>query len=1196
MQRGNVFIVDEKSVDCGPMSSSFVHLHVHSQYSLLEATIRTKKLCERAQKLEMPAVALTDNGNLFGAAEFYFTAKDFGLKPIIGMDAYIAPKSRLVRGEDREAAQLPNRRIVLLAQNFEGYQELCKLSSIGYQEGFYYKPRLDWEVIKAHSKNLIALTGGSMGEPAYAFTRFGKDAALEKIREMKEIFGDRLYLEVNRTGTPEWNELVPFFKEASQITGVPLVASNNVHYLDQSDQIAQEVLICIGSNKTLHDETRFRLGSDQFYFKSSEEMRKLFKDLPEACDRTLEIADRCDVKFNLKDSSGKTIYHLPYFTSEDGKAPLDLIRAKTFSGLEERFQEAAATGQTVPDEKKPDYLKRVEYELSVIEKMGFTSYFLIVQDFINWAKSQGIPVGPGRGSGAGSLVAYCLRITDLDPVPYALLFERFLNPERISMPDFDIDFCQDRRQEVIQYVTEKYGADSVSQIITYGKLQTRAAIKDVGRVLGMTFAEVDIITKLIPDKLGISIQEAIDEEPRLKEQIEQNPQIANLIELALKIEGLVRNAGIHAAGVVIGDAPLVNYAPLYRGADGERVVQYDMKWAEKIGLIKFDFLGLKTLTHIKNALDLIASNRGRILKAHEIPIHDQGIYEHMAKGDLLGVFQFEGDGITSAVKSIKPKCFEDITAINALYRPGPMDMIPEYTKKMHGEEVVEYMFPELEPILKETYGIIVYQEQVMAIASRVANYSLGEADMLRRAMGKKIASEMAQQKERFLKGAAESGFDKTKAGQLFELMEKFANYGFNKSHAAAYCVVSAQTAWLKRYYPVEFYAALLSTEMSNTDNIVRYVKDAKAHGIKVEPPHINHSEYKFTVKDDTIFFSLGAIKGVGEGAVDAIVEARRQAGGKFETLDQFFETVDIKRMNKKVVECLIKAGAFDGFGYHQAQLMEGYERFFKRAEDARRTKEMGQGSLFALLDAEEATIERVVLSETKPWPRALKLQNEREVLGFYLSDHPLAGLEKLFRVWVTREIAGLHEEPADKRVVIAGLVAQYREIISKKGSRMAFASLEDLSGSIELIVFPEAFAKGEMALKSDQPVLVGGNLKKEAGSIKIMVDRVAPFEEVLQKSKSMTIKVAPDLQSNMLTKLPELHELLSRFPGKTGVHLEIDLDVDLDAEATASAATGKSRRTVVMEIKDPEGISPSSAFFEDLHGLFGRTDFVEIRG
>lgn len=1138
----------------------------------------------------MPAVALTDSGNLFGAAEFYFTAKDYNVKPLIGLDAYIAPKGRMVKGEDRDAAQMPNRRIVLLAQNHKGYQNLCKLSSIGYQEGFYYKPRLDWDVIKEYSEHLIALTGGSMGEPAYAFTRFGADAALQKIRDMKDVFGDRLYLELNRTGTPEWNEVVPFLVEASKITGVPLVAANNVHYLDQADQIGQEVLICIGSNKTLHDETRYRLGSDQFYFKTPGEMQTLFKDLPEACSRTLEVAERCDVKFKIKDDAGKAIYHLPYFTSDDGQAPSDLILKMTEEGLKERFLEAEKIGTPVPEEKKPEYYKRMEYELGVIDKMGFTSYFLIVQDFINWAKKSGIPVGPGRGSGAGSLVAYCLRITDLDPVPYSLLFERFLNPERVSMPDFDIDFCQDRRQEVIQYVTKRYGDENVSQIITYGKLQTRAAIKDVGRVLGMAFAEVDVITKLIPEKLGITIDEAIADEPRLREQMDQNPQIANLIDLAKKIEGLVRNAGIHAAGVVIGDAPLVTYAPMYRGAADERVVQYDMKWAEKIGLIKFDFLGLKTLTHIKNALDLIRENRSKTITSREIPIHDPGIYELMSKGDLLGVFQFEGDGITGAVKSIKPKCFEDITAINALYRPGPMDMIPDYTRKMHGEEEVEYLFPELEPILKETYGIIVYQEQVMAIASRIASYTLGEADLLRRAMGKKIAAEMMQQKERFMDGAAKNGFDAKKADELFELMAKFANYGFNKSHAAAYCVVSAQTAWLKRYYPVEFYAALLSTEMSNTDNIVRYVKNAQMRGIEVRPPHVNHSEYKFTVKGDTIFFSLGAIKGVGEGAVDAIVQARNTAGGKFNSLEQFFETVDIKKINKKVVECLIKAGAFEGFGYHQAQLMDGYERFFKRAEGARRDREIGQGSLFSMLETNEAgeNSEKVVLESRRQWPRALKLQNEKEVLGFYLSDHPLTGLDKLFRIWVTREIAGLGQEPPDKRVVIAGLVTSFREIISKKGARMAFASLEDLTGQIELIIFPEAYVKGELALKGDQPLLVGGQLKKENDSLKILVDRVAPLEEVLGKSKAVTFKI----DSTMTDKLPELQNLMSRFPGPTGVELQMEIEVDLDEKQGSNSI----KKIISMEVEEPKGIQVTNAFFEDLHGLFGQTDFVEIRG
>ena len=753
---------------------------MHTQYSLLEATCRASALVKKAAEDGMPALAITDNGNMFGAIEFYFACKDANVKPIIGMDVYIAPKSRLTKGEDREAAQMPNKRLVLLAMNYEGYQNLCRLSTIGYQEGFYYKPRIDFDVLKQYSEHLICMTGNSRGEVASALERGGEAAALEKIKELQTIFPDRLYLEVNRTGGQEWEKINEFMKKASKETGVPLVATNNVHYLVQEDQMAQEVLICIGANKTLQDESRFRLGSDQFYFKTQAQMKALFKDMPEAVENTLKIAERCDVKFKLKDEAGKAIYHLPTFPTPTGEDPRTYIRERAFTGLEERYREAAARGEAVSEERKPDYVKRMEYELGVIEKMGFTSYFLIVQDFINWAKENNIPVGPGRGSGAGSLAAFALRITDLDPMPYNLLFERFLNPERISMPDFDIDFCQDRRQEVIQYVTHKYGRENVSQIITYGKLQARAAIKDVGRVLGMTYAEVDVISKLMPDKLGITLQEAIDVEPRIKEQMDMSPQISTLMDLARNVEGLARNAGIHAAGVVIASQPLVQLAPLYKGADGEQVVQYDMKWAEKIGLIKFDFLGLKTLTHIQNALDLIKQNRDKTITPGEIPITDKGIYELMSRGDTAGVFQFEGDGITDAIKKIRPKTFEDITAINALYRPGPMDMIPEYTAGMHGEKEVKYLFPELEEILKETYGVIVYQEQVMQIAQRIANYSLGEADMLRRAMGKKIAAEMEKQKARFMKGAAEGGFNEKKAGDLFELMKEFANYGFNK--------------------------------------------------------------------------------------------------------------------------------------------------------------------------------------------------------------------------------------------------------------------------------------------------------------------------------------------------------------------------------------------------------------------------------
>jgi DNA polymerase-3 subunit alpha len=1160
---------------------SFVHLHVHSQYSLLEATVRIKKLVERAKADGQAAIALTDNGNLYGAAEFYFSCFEAGVKPIIGLDAYLAPQSRLARGEDRDANSGPLRRLVLLAMNLDGYQELCQLATIGFREGFYYKPRIDFEVLQRHSANLICLTGDHRGEVHQALQKGGKPAGRESLTRLKDLFGDRLYVELNRQGLNGQAEAEKELIELAGELAIPLVAANNVHYLDREDQLAQETLICIGSNRTLHDEGRFRLGSDEFYLKSSAEMAELFSDQPDALANTLVIADRCNVKFKLKDEKGRVIYHLPRFPTEAGESLPEFIRRKTLEGLEIRFTEAAAKGEAVPEEKKPDYFKRLDYELDVIEKMGFTSYFLIVQDFINWAKEQGIPVGPGRGSGAGSLVAFSLRITDLDPVPYRLLFERFLNPERISMPDFDIDFCQDRRQEVIEYVTKKYGFDNVSQIITYGKLQARAAIRDVGRVLGMTYAEVDQVSKLMPDKLGITLAEAIETEPRIRELMELNPQVATLMELAQKIEGLVRHAGIHAAGVIIGDSELIRYAPLSKGADGETVLQYDMKWAEKMGLIKFDFLGLKTLTHIQNALNLVEANRGLKIAPQSIPIQDAVIYQLMSRGDTAGVFQFEGDGITDAVKKIKPKCFEDITAINALYRPGPMDQIPEYTARMHGESKVEYLFPELEEILEETYGIIVYQEQVMAIASRIGGYSLGESDLLRRAMGKKIPAEMAQQKERFLQGAREKGFDSGKSEQLFEWMAEFANYGFNKSHAAAYCVVSAQTAWIKAKYPVEFYAALLSTEMGNTDNVVKYIKDARSRGIDVRPPHINRSEWKFTVTGDVIEYGLGAIKGVGESAVEALVDARKAtAQGRFDDLDHFFNSIDVRRVNKKVIECLIKANAFDGLGAHQAQLMEQFERYLERAESVRHEREVGQGSLFALLesgDVDERSAEKVRLEATEPWPRAVKLASEKEVLGFYLSDHPLTAFERVFRAWTTCEVRGLNEQPNLKRVVLAGLVSEYREIINKKGARMAFCQLEDLTGQIELIVFSDAFKQHENDLKSDQPILVGGQLKREGDSAKIIVDRVAALDSALGKTKRLVMRIEPGMKAH----LQGLAALLKRHPGGTLVDLEIEApEVD---------------QVVTLTVEDPVGVAASRELFESLHGLFGRTDFVGLK-
>ena len=752
---------------------SFVHLHTHSEYSLLEAACRIKAIAKKAADYQMPAAALTDNGNMFGAIEFYFACQDKGVKPIIGLDAYMAPHSRLEKKQDPNQKfseiSLGPKRLVLLAQNISGYQNLCKLSSIGYQEGFYWKPRIDNEILKEHNSDLICLTGGFRGELVDTFLKEGPEAALKRIAELKELFNDRLYLEMCKT-RPEWTAINKFILEASKILKVSVVATNDVHYISVDDQIAQEVLVCIGTNKTLSDESRFQLGSSEFYYKSPEKMQSLFKDNPEAIANTLEIANRCDIKFKLKDEKGKAIYLLPSFPTTEGRTVFEEIKFRSDIGLENRFEEMLVHEQDLSPDKKQIYYDRLNFELDVIDRMGFNGYFLIVQDFINWAKNNDIPVGPGRGSGAGSLVAYSLRITDLDPLPYFLLFERFLNPERVSMPDFDIDFCQDRRHEVIQYVTKKYGAASVSQIITFGKLQTRAAIKDVGRVLGMTFGEVDAVSKLIPDKLEVTLTDSLEMEPRIREMMELNPIVETLIGLALRVEGMVRHAGIHAAGVIIADGNLTAHAPMYRGADDENVVQYDMKHAEKIGLIKFDFLGLKTLTHINQALKIVAKNRGIKILEKDININDPKIYELLSRGDTAGIFQFEGEGITDTTRRIKPSNFADITAINALYRPGPMANIPEFTKRKHGESPVEYLLPETKQILEETYGIMVYQEQVMGIASTISGYSLGEADMLRRAMGKKIKEEMDQHRVRFIKGATDRGHDQKKSEEVFAVL------------------------------------------------------------------------------------------------------------------------------------------------------------------------------------------------------------------------------------------------------------------------------------------------------------------------------------------------------------------------------------------------------------------------------------------
>jgi DNA polymerase III subunit alpha len=1121
---------------------SFVHLHNHSHYSLLESSTEISQFIEKASSYQMPALALTDNTNMFGTAEFYFSCQKKNINPILGLEVLTSFSS------DKNLNLKNLGKLVFLAQNYKGYQKLCQISTQAYKNQRRLDapvPFLDFSELNSWSSDLLVLTGGFDGWLAQIFQNQKPEQSIEYINSLKNIFGDQLYLEWNKHGLAYENEFHKFLTMASNETKVSLVGANNTYYLNPEDQIAQEILVCVGTNKTLQDETRKKLGSDQFYLKSSEQMIHLFKDHPDLVQKTLEVSERCKVKIKTYHDNGQPIYHLPSFSTQEGRTEGEELKHLSYIGLEERFIELKSRNE-FEDSEKSKYFERLDFELKVIDQMGFNGYFLIVQDFIGWAKQNDIPVGPGRGSGAGSLVAYSLKITDLDPIKNNLIFERFLNPERISMPDFDIDFCQDRRLEVIKYVTEKYSADSVSQIITYGKLQTRAALRDVGRVLGFSFTEVNHICKLVPEKLGITITESLEAEPRFEELFDQDPKVKTLVDMALKIEGLVRHAGIHAAGVIIADGKIVDHAPLYIGSANENVVQYDMKHAEKIGLIKFDFLGLKTLTHIQNTFKLIERNRNKKISTVQISMSDPGIYELMQKGDTAGVFQFEGGGITSLITKAKPSRFEDLVAITALYRPGPMEMIPEYLKRKQGEVAVKYLFKELESVLEETYGIIVYQEQVQLIAAKIANYSLGEADMLRRAMGKKIASEMEQQKERFLKGAEENKHDVKKANELFDLMAEFAKYGFNKSHAAAYCVISAQTAWLKHYYPVEFLSALLSTEMSNTDNVVKYAKDAFKKGIKIKPPSVNISEYNFNVDGEDIIFSLGAIKGVGSAAVEAILEARNQLPDqKFESLDQFFSVVDLRRVNKKTIESLVKAGAFDEFGYNRRELFEGYTVFIEAQERERKDQEVGQFNLFA--ETEEMQ-HKVVLPQLEPYSKKEVLLFEKEVLGFYLSGHPLDGVDYLFE---TRTF--LDEKTKKEFVEWPGLVSSKREIITKKGTRMAFLQIENQFESFEAIVFPDAFDRFKNQLDIDVPMIFTGKMEVEENQKKMFVSEVRPIRQELSKKTKIMFKIP---EADLIKKINDFNDLFSQYPGPTQVYFQISSDL-LDKKYVIKAGESK---------------------------------------
>jgi DNA polymerase-3 subunit alpha len=1029
-------------------ATSFVHLHVHSSFSLLESSLRVDALVERAKNFGMPAIAVTDTHNLFGAMEFYLEAKAQGVRPILGCEvryAYEGLKTQIestranLSAHTRETTFRPKfHPLVLLCESLEGYRNLSKLLTESYlslpepQKGVpAVKAVVSLEGLKKFSSGLVCLSGGLKSEISYLILTGQEELALDRVREFEKAFPGRFYLECQAVDLPEVSLMNAKLLEWSERYGIPCVATTDAHYLGAEDAEAQEVLQCIETGRNLDLDRPTSLVPRDFRLKSEAEMLEFFQAYPEIVYATGKLAERLEVEFRFKDEAGRPIVHLPDFRPEgvSKDTPFDTLayfRDQSRAGLQERFESHAfSVKRKRPDWEtlKESYKVRLESELEMIARTGFAGYFLIVADFIGWAKKQGIPVGPGRGSGAGSLVAYALKITDVDPIEFQLLFERFINPERVSMPDFDVDFCQERRFEVIEYVERKYGKDCVCQIITYGKLQARAVLKDVGRVFGFSFAEMDQISKLLPDDLGITLDQALAKEERLRERLEQDSRARAVYTYSRQLEGLYRNAGIHAAGVIITEHPVVETCPLYMGKDRDVVTQFDKDSAEKVGLVKFDFLGLKTLTVIDQAVRLIRA-QGVEFDLEAIPYQDAEAFRLIASGDTDGVFQVESSGMKDLCSRIIPTTLEDLTAINALYRPGPLGsgMVDDFINRKHGRASIEYLVPELESVLRETYGVILYQEQVMQIARDLAGYSLGQADLLRRAMGKKKPEEMAKQKQVFLEGARARGHAPEKMDAIFDLLAKFADYGFNKSHSAAYGIITYQTAFLKAHYPAEFMAALMTTEMGDTEKLSRYIADAKAHGISILPPDVNRSQRRFSVEISegrkAIRFGLEAIKGVGSVAVDSCLEAR-QSGGDFKSVLDFVKRVSTRKANKKVLESLTLSGAFDPIAeVNRASLLASLEKLLEVASDEQEERELGQVSLFEQFSTDEVKLSTGALQnlylQEPDFPRSKRLLLEKQVVGFFVSGHPMEGWQLLCEQWLGTHIEKLqsYQPPA----------------------------------------------------------------------------------------------------------------------------------------------------------------------------------------
>ena len=1122
------------------MNRNFVHLHLHTEFSLLDGACRIGELLDQVKRLEMPAVAVTEHGNLFSGITFHDEARKRGIKPILGCEVYVANGSRLTKsGVPGETAN----HLVLLATTRPGYHNLIKLVSAGYTEGFYYKPRIDKDLLAQHATGLIGLSSCLKGEVATNLMREREDKAIAAAASFRDILGDgNFFLEMQYQGIDEQRVVNRGLVPISKTLGLPLVCTNDVHYLRQADHRPHDVLLCIGTGKNVQDEHRLRYHGDEFFLKTAEQMEQVFGDYPEAMQNTLLIAERCDVDLSSSEN------HLPNFEVPSPFTLDEYFEQVVRDGFESRLvrlRELDTRGALA--QPLDAYATRLAYEIDVIKRMRYPGYFLIVWDFIRYARDQGIPVGPGRGSAAGSLVAYSLRITDVDPLEFGLIFERFLNPERVSLPDIDIDFCERRRGEVIEYVTRKYGRENVAQIITFGTMKARGVVRDVGRTLGLSYAEVDRVAKQIPPTLDMTLDKALEENPVLKEMCAQDQHVEELIRVAKRLEGVTRHASVHAAGVVITPRPITEFAPVYKSQRDEITTQWAMKEIERIGLLKMDFLGLSTLTLLHDAVSQIKATTDTEITLEELPLDDAKTYQLFSEGQTLGVFQFESSGMRDTLRKAKPQRFDDLIALNALYRPGPLrgGVVDDFINRRHGKVEITYLVPQLQPILEDSYGVIAYQEQVMRIASDLAGFTMGEADVLRKAMGKKDAAVMEAQRERFVTGAVERGIAKRKATKIFDLIEYFAGYGFNKSHSTAYALLAYQTAYLKANHPWHFMAALLTIERQNTDKLAIYLGECRDMGVPVLAPDLNASDLYFTVTTSGVRFGLAAIKNVGESAVTSIL-ASRATNGRIVSLNRLCEEVDLRLVNKRVLESLVKAGAcdsvlsdasIDSVAAGRARLLAAVDHAIDHGSRRQRNRDSGQTELFGESDA-AASNGAIRLPQAEPLTESEQLAFEKEALGLYLSGHPVDRFSDGLKAAGVKRIEELMSSEAS--VQVAGIISQCRSLTTRKGAPMAVVTLEDRGGSLEAVVFPEAHKKYRSLLDVDSLVVARGKLEKDDETARLIVSQVQTVEEVTSNApRTMAIRLTTPPHD--VNTVEALAEVFGRHQGTGRVLLEIEL-------------------------------------------------------